>query len=150
MKKTIIIALVLMSFGVFAQGNLQFNQAINITGLGTYTVPTGKVLKIESINIGEFCAPAVSSTRINCGGMVTVPVYGPVDYLNISGIQFSSGSVAETSCNFLASPPPCRIVPSSFNVISLPIWLNAGKTITTSSSATLNLIISGIEFNIVP
>jgi hypothetical protein len=149
MKKTIIIALVLMSFGVFAQGNLQFNQAINITGLGTYTVPTGKVLKIESINIGEICAPAVSSTLINCpGGGYTVPVYRPVDYLNISGMQFSSGSVVE-ACGYFPSPPPCRTVPSSSKVISLPIWLNAGKTITTSSSGTLNLIISGIEFNIV-
>ena len=55
----LILALIILSFQGQSQGNLQFNQVINLTysynftstgkpTVGTVTVPTGKVWKIES------------------------------------------------------------------------------------------------------
>ena len=57
MKKIIFITLLFLGTKSFAQGNLQFNQVITGNGsLGPtassiiYTVPTGKIAKIEAIN----------------------------------------------------------------------------------------------------
>jgi len=53
MKKIITIAILLFSMATYAQGNLQFNQVLNIKNGDTYTVPSGKVLKITSIVSGH-------------------------------------------------------------------------------------------------
>ena len=79
MKKIIILALLISVCKINAQGNLQFNDVknIEITGttspfdpnigvpistIGTITVPTGKVWKIESTSVKENNTSDISST----------------------------------------------------------------------------------------
>ena len=79
MKKIIILALLISVCKINAQGNLQFNDVKNseITGttspfdpnigvpistIGTITVPTGKVWKIESTSVKENNTSDISST----------------------------------------------------------------------------------------
>ena len=79
MKKIIILALLISLCKINAQGNLQFNDVknIEITGttspfdpnigvpistIGTITVPTGKVWKIESTSVKENNTSDISST----------------------------------------------------------------------------------------
>jgi hypothetical protein len=55
MKQSIIIVFVFLSLRLFAQGNLQFNQVLLLDGNSaypTYTVPAGKVWKLESFTSG--------------------------------------------------------------------------------------------------
>lgn len=80
MKKLLTIAMLLFSIASYAQGNLQFNQVLTFTGIipypypnnntpVLYTVPSGKVCKIETTGI--------------CGQLTNV-------YLNINGIDYSN------------------------------------------------------------
>jgi|688.fasta_scaffold1678930_1 hypothetical protein len=59
MKKLILILFVTLfsSWLMQAQGNLQFNQGLALTfvsGGTSYTVPTGKIWKIESVGLTDF------------------------------------------------------------------------------------------------
>jgi hypothetical protein len=53
MKKSFLFfVFIILLGGVHAQGNLQFNQVLNLDALptgSTYTIPSGKVWKIESV-----------------------------------------------------------------------------------------------------
>lgn len=69
--------IVLMGVGTFkAQGNLQFNQVVTYTGTGsgsfsysspTWTVPAGKVWKVESASPIVANAPVTRAININAG-----------------------------------------------------------------------------------
>jgi hypothetical protein len=58
MKKIVVIALFFVATTSFAQGNLQFNQVLTYSGTSTaspnWTVPAGKVWKIETVNMVNF------------------------------------------------------------------------------------------------
>lgn len=136
MKKILSIAVLLISLSVSAQGNLQFNQVINLdysatfTGfgkqnLGSVTIPAGKVWKIES------------ATMYRDNGLYN---YAPVVDANLAFDKIlvkdnkSNGNVAATN---------------------YPIWISEGTypvimSSNNSSAYTYVCAISIIEFNVVP
>jgi hypothetical protein len=83
-----------------SQGNLQFNQVLTITSGQSYTVPTGKVLKIESINITStsVCVPKSSEVVTQCrqpsGSYVpqTYGIYNSISYMTIANMNFTTPS----------------------------------------------------------
>jgi hypothetical protein len=124
MKKLIIIVLFFMSFGVFAQGNLQFNQVKLVSTLET--VPVGKVWKVESLIYGE-----------NIGGTPYNSSLNQDSGIKINGFWTSTRSTRSV------------VYASSFYTnwdISLPFWLPAGTTLQKDTNVTY---ISVMEFNIV-
>ena len=124
--KTFLFVLVLFLFGSFyAQGNLQFNQALLLSTnqasnvlLGT--VPVGKVWKVEGFGSGN-------SGASECGWSF--------DGTNVafrSGNVYLGGSAYQTSNST-----------STF-------WLPAGTTVYSLNCASNYRWISIIEFNIIP
>ena len=141
MKKIIILALLISVCKINAQGNLQFNDVknIEITGttspfdpnigvpistIGTITVPTGKVWKIESTSVKENNLNSLAGN-----GSFVLLLNNHVAY---STYQGNSG----------------------FPFVFLPIWLSAGsyQVKISSGAPQINTIasISAIEFNITP
>jgi hypothetical protein len=143
MKKIIITIVLLIAVNTIkAQGNLQFNEVknIEITGttlpydpnvfgvpistIGTITVPTGKVWKIESTSVKE---------------NNLFPIYSTSPF-----VLFLNNHVAYSTNQGTNNQP----------FVFLPIWLSAGsyQVKISSSAAQLNAIasISAIEFNIAP
>ncbi len=129
-------------------GNLQFNQVVNITPGVSYTVPAGKVFKLESITFSS----AIFSTSYKdyvAGGVGCIFCrYNTQNYLTIDGLQFSATGAdiywcaGYTNCPSL-SPGGIASTPA----ISLPIWLKDGKNINLSLNAA-GILLTGIEFNI--
>ena len=131
MKNILLILAIAFSIYSNAQGNLQFNQVINISYdftssssegvIGTITVPSGKVLKIEGasllLNWGTYFAEATYSYAMII--IADIPVY------------------ARTN-----------------DVRCLPLWLSEGTYDIYSSfgasSGNFRAGISAIEFNVVP
>jgi hypothetical protein len=123
-----------ISGGLFAQGNLQFNQVKLVTN--QETVPAGKVWKVESViynipsgsntyqvaNYGD-CSPSdINKSAIVVDGTPTKVGQGTTP------LGYSSGTYTHT-------------------YTMLPLWLPAGATL--SGGLCLNKI-SVIEFNIIP
>ena len=159
MKKLVILFFLLVSFLGNTQGNLQFNKVLTIGPGESYTVPQGKVLKIESINISStyVCIPKTSEVSKNCGyyngGNVTYGIYNGINYLSIANQIFSTPNFSGENLNanqcgavFNDSCKPYDFGSLKFNC---PIWLDAGKTIQVHAGVT-SLLISSIEFNIIP
>jgi hypothetical protein len=137
MKKFIIILFLVTTANYLkAQGNLQFNQVINLeawstTNMGGYyiaevnfTVPAGKVWKIEGATS--------NCTTGNGSGVITL-------------------TNTSTNRNY------GNILPVGSTTSDHPIWLKSGFTGKLSSSAgscyynnSGGFIVSVIEFNIVP
>jgi hypothetical protein len=131
MKKLILIIICFVSLQLSAQGNLQFNQVINISYdftssssegvIGTLTVPSGKVLKIEGASLlrnwGTYFAELVSSYAMII--IADIPVF------------------ARTN-----------------DIRCLPLWLSEGTydiySSFSASSGNFRAGISAIEFNVVP
>jgi hypothetical protein len=94
MKKALLLFVLLCTFaGVKAQGNLQFNQVINQVLVGNtpvnFTVPAGKVWKIESVGVDYVNTP---TTHIrNASNQVLVTFYTSSSYQNPLPYWLSSG-----------------------------------------------------------
>jgi hypothetical protein len=155
MKKHILTFLVVIAaITAKAQGNLQFNRVVNFTPGNSYTVPVGKVIKIESIayNGTNVCLPFLSSYAGACCpvgyscGNTTLGNYSSVDYLVIGDLIFSTGNISAYCSIPLPTCAPKTVTPPT---ITLPFWLPAGKTISIYSN-TFPMVISAIEFNIIP
>jgi hypothetical protein len=124
--KTFLFVLVLFFFGSFyAQGNLQFNQALLLSTnqasnvlLGT--VPAGKVWKVEGFGSGN-------SGASECGWS-----FDGTNAAFRSGNVYLGGSAYQTSNST-----------STF-------WLPAGTTVYSLNCASNYRWISIIEFNIIP
>ena len=125
MKHLFTFLLLAISATSFAQGNLQFNRAVNVNGVTpganvftTVTVPAGKVWKITS-----------SSWMSSGGGIVTQWLcLGPHSINgNISGID--------------PSKLPIWLEPGSYDIK----WCNP-----TDNFSGYRYAISAIEFNVVP
>jgi len=76
MKTILFIASLICLNLCFAQGNLQFNQVVTYTGTGSgsfsysspsWTVPAGKVWKVESASPNVANAPVTRAININAG-----------------------------------------------------------------------------------
>ena len=127
MKNLLFFTFLLISLSLTAQGNLQFNQVVTLTGTTIIdpftlaTVPAGKVWKIEHSSAARAGSPAY------------------VSYV----------------CNNVSSPPslPQSNWASYKMQVSGPIWLKAGDSIKFSYSSANNAtdyFFSIIEFNVVP
>ena len=135
MKHLYTLLFVAISAASFAQGNLQFNKVINISGLTpggnvftTVTVPAEKVWKITSSSwlnaAGNLPASSQSSIIPFC--------IGP--YM-LKGWYYYNG--------YFVDP------------VTFPIWLEEGDydvkfCNSTQTTSNWTYAISGIEFNIVP
>jgi hypothetical protein len=129
---------------LYSQGNLQFNQVLSYSGslscntnycgqisTSTYTVPPGKIWKIESV--GYNCS-AVSS-------------YRSYPFLIINGVACFGGLTSNSNTAIITG-----------NLINSPIWLTSGDILKygmDSNSATggqmsISIHFSIIEFNIIP
>jgi|TARA_B110000879_G_C11063394_1_gene467662 hypothetical protein len=137
------ILLLILSFSALnaqCQGNLQFNQVINIQydladfkknqpSADTLIVPAGKVLKITSTSLtDQFDQSSIHYNITNTAR---------IDNLVIWGHQHRQEG------GFIAHE-------------NLPIWLNSGTHIiyacsgSTTMSNNYTLSINGIEFNVIP
>ena len=181
MKLLVIIFSSLLSFSeAFCQGgNLQFNRVLNFTSGANYTVPQGKVLKIESL------ITSVSTTfRVNKVGCDTFNLPGhcyyslgygyeaPVQigslklnsnqgsFLNFNPdghLIYSLGSISTAGCNNCPNHLDYVFQILSHN-ITMPIWLAENEIIKIINyqsslpglSPYSGIHISAIEFNIVP
>ena len=134
---------------LYSQGNLQFNQVLNLVPGSNYTVPAGKVLKIESIATtsgSTVCAPQSNSYIASCGGYSNQNVsnYSSVVYLTLGNLVFTSSGASG-----ICGTASCYNVSVTFPNLSVPIWLNAGKTVSVYNNMS-QLLITAIEFNIIP
>lgn len=158
--KTIVylITFIFSSIG-FSQGNLQFNQVLTFESGDNYLVPTGKVLKIESINITStsICIPRSSTVSRNCvmdGGNSSGAIggiYNGINYLTIGNFNFNTPSFSGNGgyyCSGWQNPECWQYNFTSLN-FNTPIWLESGKKVSINSSFT-SILISAIEFNIIP
>jgi hypothetical protein len=147
-KYIIFFFLLAISYTAKSQGNLQFNQVINLIPGANYTVPTGKVLKIESITTSSessICLPLSSTSTGSCGGYSnqSISQYSAVSYLSIGNISYG---VSGTSACGTSS---CKSVPLVSPTLNLPIWLNESKTISIYTNVS-QLLLTAIEFNVLP
>lgn len=143
-KVFLLLGLVLSVTAVIAQGNMQFNQVINLTISTSFapgnsssnnqtlvvTVPAGKVWKIESANMSY---QSSSSSK-----------YFVADASNeICQVVLDGAIIAVSSDDFYKTPGP--------------IWLAEGAHtfilqgfINSSSQYRWHALITAIEFNVVP
>jgi hypothetical protein len=129
LKKFFTPIFLLISFHLFSQGNLQFNQVV-IVNDQVQTVPAGKVWKVESYQQQQVSI-STSFPTTGCTDLNRPRPYfiDNIQYHNIEGIGHGNTSFASTAKN------------------NFPIWLKAGQTLKTSCPGD---ILSVIEFNIVP
>lgn len=140
MKKLLYIFTLLFSFAIYSQGNLQFNKVINITlnvpggtasnldgitvySAGSYTIPDGKVWKIESASLSRYA----SSSSLNPTGEATQGAIKLGDMV----IHASNNDTGGTR---------------------KPVWMPSGTynmSISKNGSNQAGVSISIIEFNIV-
>ena len=143
MKNLLYIFTLFFSFGIYSQGNLQFNKVINITltapigstnntdgialySAGSYTIPDGKVWKIESASLSKL------------GGNGN---RGPTGEDTQGAIKLGDMVIHGSSGNYKSAH-------------TKPIWMPSGTYNLTIHKAEGNyktdVSISIIEFNIVP
>jgi hypothetical protein len=137
MKKLLLIVICFISLQLFAQGNLQFNQVLNVmkstnfssgTGGGvvissSFTVPTGKVWKIEGLYQGVTFVGAASGSQISY-------IIDPSANLNLMKSNASE--------NILWLPAGTYAIRFSWGCGS------------ASCSGTVYNTVNAIEFNIIP
>ena len=180
MKLPVIIFSLLFSFSeAFCQGgNLQFNRVLNFTSGANYTVPQGKVLKIESLNtniLATFRLAKVGCDTFSYAGLCYYSLgYGfeaPVQIgpLKLNSSQSTFGNINSNghliynigyiTNDCINCPNHVDYVLSIFgNNITMPIWLSEGELVKiinyqsalSALSAYSGIHISAIEFNIVP
>lgn len=147
MKKILTIAILLFSMASFAQGNLQFNQVLNLKNGDNYTVPNNKVLKIVSVNYYQTSAivPLIACTMNSQSNSTCY--YDDIVYFKIENVMsFRSGPFSSTR-NSCAQCDSTRSVVATPDYPKMPIWLNSGKNIDLTRGVGIS--ISAIEFNIV-
>jgi hypothetical protein len=145
----------------FTQGNLQFNQVLSLTNGANVNVPTGKVWKVEAINLSSNVVFAIGSlTNVSCQTLTgTTPTnrrcFYTGNFIDIAGVQFSIPTLfydtQSSNCNSpCPTTNPLTLSTSTLSVSSFktPIWLESGKNITIIPGS--GVLISVIEFNIVP
>ena len=178
MRLLLIFLLILqLPLGILAQGgNLQFNRVLNFTSGANYTVPQGKVLKIESYksdvsfqanyvyhgcdsssNLGPVtaCKYVLSNGNSHPVKIGDIVIAGSGNFNSIDGTHH----IMVNGNNNCAACPMSTTVVHFFNnshEIPCPFWLPAGDVITIfpynmyQYTTGFGIHISAIEFNIVP
>jgi hypothetical protein len=122
MRNLVFLFFLFFSWSFTAQGNLQFNQALYLSGntdnTTQWTVPAGKVWKIEAVGV--------------YGSTLTVYFNGATSFIY-------AGSYSNSS-------------PSGYyrNADASPIWLPGGSILGQSCGCGGNRWFSILEFNVVP
>lgn len=155
---------------VYAQGNLQFNQALIIAGSTPQTVPDGKVWKITSVYGTEFVlnqcvsnAPANNWLGLRCisqlqgseGGRSAMVSYFTtqllvngtrvVSELTGLGTQTLWDNATCASSSWTNQNLACANRTTNPNM--LPMWLPENTTVATNAAT---VFASVLEFNVVP
>lgn len=146
MKILILILALFSALGsqLYSQGNLQFNQVlsetISLSGNGytatynstnSYTVPAGKVWKIESVGFMTYSGNNTYSPRV---------------FLIVNGVQVLSNTGGTSAYD------------RSGTLNGQALWFKQGDVISfgmsnncaTTCSQSANIVMSLIEFNIIP
>ena len=132
MKKILLLLSILfIALGAKAQGNLQFNAVKKVSTVET--VPANKVWKIEGF---IFNTPLPNFSTVGSDQILTYN-----DNIIIDGLSTAVRSIRGT----IASNGAGKSIAVWQN--NMPIWLNAGSTLTVSSGIQF---ISVLEFNIIP
>lgn len=122
MKNLLFLFFFLISLSFTAQGNLQFNQVVYLSGSADnttqWTVPAGKVWKIEAVGVYS--------------GALTVYINGVMSFIYAGAYSNSS--------------------PSGYyrNADASPIWLPSGSVLGQSCGCGGNRWFSILEFNVIP
>lgn len=151
-----------MSLCLNAQGNLQFNQVINLKPGDSYQVPSNKVLKIESISIqsNNLCMPRTGTQIVSCTGWGSrnEGIYAGFMYMTIGDLVYNVPSQLgrnlfpgqTVGCNTNPINPECYPINDiDLGSINVPIWLREGKQVIINNTS-ISVAISAIEFNVVP
>ena len=143
MNKVFFLCCFFLYLNGFSQGNLQLNQVLNLsfTSNGNnYSVPAGKVWKIESVFTAgdqDVYGVQTSGTNLTLFAACSVPSF----YYQYSGRYLAINAI----------PISFGIHSAGEQMTNLPIWVPAGSTICTcTNSALCAKGYSAIEFNIVP
>ena len=147
MKKIITITILLFSMASYAQGNLQFNQVLNIKNGDTYMVPTGKVIKVTAINSSSVI---VKLPLISCGSYCFYANSSAIaSYMTIGSLVYKASNVSNQFIpNGQCSQCPTTMDYSPNNLgFNAPVWLKAGEVVSIVQGT--GILISAIEFNIV-
>lgn len=159
MKNILLILTITFSISSNAQGNLQFNQVLTFVPGDNYTIPAGKCLKIESINMNStnVCIPKSNTMTGSCASPSgwtsgSYGIYNAITYLTLGNMNFQTptfnGNQGTNSCAAWINTPCYNY---NFGTLSFetPIWLEAGQIIIVHSNVS-NMLVSALEFNIVP
>jgi hypothetical protein len=152
MKKTIFISIMSLLFNIDsnAQSTLNFSKAIVFKSGDNYTVPTGFVLKIESMNINSPTSThSYSSCMVNCGSPTcgvqcfyrdtVVFQLGSFNYtVSSPQVNYNTGGACSV-CKTLNTIVPT--IPS----VNFPIWLPTGEKVIVASKG---VYISALLFEI--
>ncbi len=152
MKHIILISLLALSVTcVKAQNNLQFSQVIRLVNGQSYTVPTGKVLKIESVNFAN-ASILMSSSGVQGPGLINncqsgYRCYYSANYLCIDNSCFYFRDTnGDYYCNSGSCVSTATIPLTTLPSMSFPIWVEAGKSVTIQTGS--GVLVSGLEFNV--
>ena len=178
MRLLLILLLILqLPLGVLAQGgNLQFNRVLNFTSGANYTVPQGKVLKIESYksdvsfqanyvyygcdtssNLGPstICKYVLNNGNTHPIKIGNFVIAGSGNFNSFDGHHYINVNSASNCGSCPVSTTVVHLI-SNIHEIPCPFWLPAGEVITIfpyniyQHNTGLGIHISAIEFNIVP
>ena len=121
MRISLLFSLIYLSFGLLAQGNLQFNQVLLLNNGTTYSVPAGKVWKLEGVVFNSYSITYNNTAKLVLNGTT----------VEVIPFSFNDG-------NGTSRAPMTSI---------LPFWLPQNTTIQPIQAISR---VSVIEFNIVP
>ena len=121
MRTVLLIAILLTCLGFRAQGNLQFNQVLLLNNGTTYTVPVGKVWKLEGAVFNSYSITYNNSAKLVLNGTT----------VEVIPFSFNDG-------NGTSRAPMTSI---------FPFWLPQNTTIQPTQAISR---VSVIEFNILP
>jgi hypothetical protein len=121
MKNLLLFFLTLISSILFSQGNLQFNQVLTLNNGVSYTVPQGKVWKVESAVYTNYYMDYSSAARVL------------IDNTPVELIPFSFN---------VGNGPVNQPISTAF-----PMWLRENSTIQPQQKVAKMFV---IEFNIIP
>jgi hypothetical protein len=128
MKIALLFSLICLSFGLYAQGNLQFNQVKLVTTVET--VPVGKVWKVEAV-LGQRSASGTTTFHQSHDVLINGIM---VNFTQDLAVARATGSGSTFGA-------------SAEGVSTVPFWLPAGASLAISNNVSF---ISVIEYNIVP
>ncbi len=121
MRTVLLIAILLTCLGFRAQGNLQFNQVLLLNNGTTYTVPAGKVWKLEGAVYNSYSITYNNSAKLVLNGTT----------VEVIPFAFNDG-------NAISRAPMTSI---------FPFWLPGNTTIQPTQAISR---VSALEFNILP